>query len=216
MIAPRFLSDNQRETMKAQMILTRFVGFAMGAVAVLTLPSIAWAHPIKTAGGSELWQGLAHPLAGWDHFCAMTAVGLWAAQRGGRAMWIVPVTFLATMALGSALAFNGVRMPLVEAGIATSLLVLGIFVAATVRLRLALGMALVSVFAIYHGHAHGTEVPAFAFSSAWLAGFVASSTGVLAFGVVLGWMAQGNWRSVQLVRLFGGVVAICGVCICIM
>jgi len=131
------------------------------AIAFLALPVLASAHPGHD--GHELtWDfsgGFAHPLSGWDHLLVMIAVGLWAAQLGGHARWLVPAAFAGVMALGAALGEEGVTFPGIEQGIAASVLVLGLLIAAAVRLPVTAGAALVGVFAIFHGLAHGAEMP---------------------------------------------------------
>src|ERR1035437_488964 len=125
-------------------------------LALVFIPSLAQAHPGHNPGWAN---GLLHPVSGLDHICAMIAVGLWAAQRSGRAIWIVPLTFVSVMALGGLLGMNGVRVPLVEQGIAASVLVLGLLIAAAVRLPLAASVLVVGIFAVFHGYAHGAEMP---------------------------------------------------------
>src|SRR5262249_38289281 len=126
--------------------------------ALLLLPTAAFAHPaIGDAHGFV--QGLAHPLGGFDHILAMVAVGVFAWQLGGRALWAVPTTFVLVMALGGILGITGVAVPGVEIGIAASVIVLGAIVAFRVKASVALAMGVVAVFAIFHGHAHGTEMP---------------------------------------------------------
>jgi urease accessory protein len=152
------------------------------------LPVLVQAHP-GHEGHDVTWDfagGFAHPLSGWDHLLAMIAVGLWAAQLGGRARWLVPAAFVGVMALGAALARTGVPMPGVEQGIAASVLALGLLIAAAVRLPLAAGMALVGLFAIFHGLAHGAEMPATTGGLAYGAGFVAATALLHAAGLGLG------------------------------
>src|SRR5438552_13637461 len=122
----------------------------------LWLPSWAYAH-VGPGGSSGFLRGFSHPLTGLDHIVAMVAVGLWAAQRGGRSIWLVPVTFVIVMALGGVLGAAGIALPWVERGIIASVLVLGVLIAAAVRLPLAAATLLVGLFALFHGHAHGAE-----------------------------------------------------------
>jgi urease accessory protein len=126
---------------------------------IFLVPSLAQAHPGMPGHTHGFSNGLLHPLTGLDHICAMVAVGLWAAQRGGRALWLVPTTFVSIMIVGGILGMGGVGIPYVEQGIAASVLVLGIFIAAAVRLPLAASMVIVGLFAIFHGYAHGAEMP---------------------------------------------------------
>ncbi|MGG5810115.1 HupE/UreJ family protein [Falsiroseomonas sp. CW058] len=124
--------------------------------AALLAPLPALAHP----GGDHLHglaAGFAHPFGGLDHLAAMVAVGLWAGMAGGRARWMAPAAFLGGMAAGGVLGLTGIGVPMVEAGILASLVVLGLMVAAAARLPLAAALPLLAGFGLLHGHAHGTE-----------------------------------------------------------
>jgi urease accessory protein len=192
--------------------MKRFLRFALPAAAALLFPALAHAHPGHD--GHELtWDfraGAAHPLMGMDHILAMVAVGLWAAQLGGRARWLVPAAFVGVMALGGALGRSGVVMvPGVEQGIAASVLVLGLLIAAAVRLPVAASMALVGGFAVFHGFAHGAEMPTAAGGLGYGAGFVTSTALLHAAGVGLGLLA-GKF-SARVPRLAGWGIAAAGV-----
>ncbi|MDE3083773.1 MAG: HupE/UreJ family protein [Verrucomicrobiota bacterium] len=159
---------------------------------ILFFPFIAvpfvHAHP-GHAGHELTWDfsgGFAHPLSGWDHLIAMIAVGLWAAQLGGRARWLVPTAFLGAMALGAVYGQTFGSVPGIEQGIAASVFVLGLLIAAAVRLPVAASMALVGVFAIFHGMAHGAEIPGTASGLTYGVGFVAATALLQAAGVGLG------------------------------
>lgn len=180
-------------------------GRRAGAVLLgLVLASGAQAHPLH-AGGS-LFAGFAHPLLGPDHLLAMIAVGAWSAQLGGRARYALPLTFVSIMAVGAALAVNGVALPSVEAGIAASLLALGLLVAFAARLPLAAGMALVAAFALFHGHAHGAELPAMASAATFAAGFAVATALLHGAGIAFAQLARAH-----AVRIAGAAVAITGV-----
>jgi urease accessory protein len=179
----------------------------LAAAAVLACPVAAQAHP--GGAGHDLLDGVEHPLTGLDHVCAMVAVGIFAAQRGGRAVWLVPLAFIVAMAAGGALGMAGVHVPLVEPGILLSLVVLGLLVAAAVRMPLAACVALVGLFALAHGHAHGTEVSAGASGLAYVAGFIAATAILHALGIAFGLSMQ-RLKYAQLIRLAGAAVAICG------
>ena len=175
---------------------------------LLLLPSLAQAHPGHGAA-SGLASGLAHPLSGLDHLCAMIAVGLWAAQRGGRALWAVPLAFVAVMSLGAIAGLGGQPLPFMEQGIAASVLVLGILIAAALRLPLTASLAVVGVFALFHGYAHGAEMPATASGFAYGAGFVAATAGLHLLGIGLGLLAK-KLATEKAVRYAGGAIAACG------
>jgi urease accessory protein len=157
-------------------------------------------------------SGFAHPLLGFDHILAMVAVGLWAAQLGGRARWLVPASFVGVMALGGALAMAGLRVPFTEEGIMLSLLVFGVLIAVAARFPLAASMAIVGLFAFFHGHSHGTEMPANAVGYAYGAGFVLATALLHAMGVAIGSSAQ-QFVKLPVVRLAGAAVAVAGICL---
>lgn len=130
--------------------------------------------------------GFAHPLLGLDHLLAMIAVGLWAAQIGGRALWLVPAAFVTVMAMGGGRAMFGVGLPMVEVGIVGSVLVLGLLVAVAPRLPLWAPAATVGLFALFHGHAHGSEMPDGSSGLAYGLGFVLATAALHGLGLALG------------------------------
>jgi urease accessory protein len=155
------------------------------AAALTLVPTAALAHPgLGDAHGFA--HGLAHPLGGLDHLLAMVTVGIFAWQLGGRALWLVPGAFVLAMAGGGALAAQGIAVPLVELGIALSVVVLGAIVALGVKAPLAIAMALVGFFAIFHGQAHATEMPLGASPGAYAAGFVLATALLHVAGIALG------------------------------
>ena len=183
-------------------------------LAVFLLPTLAQAHPGFPGHSHGFANGLAHPVTGLDHICAMVAVGLWAAQRGGRALWLVPSVFVSVMALGGALGMAAVPIPFIEPGIAASVLVLGVLIAAAVRLPLPASALVVGVFAIFHGYAHGAAMPGSASGLAYGLGFVAATASLQLSGIGLGLLAQ-RFGSARLVRYAGGAIAACGVYLCL-
>jgi urease accessory protein len=157
----------------------------LAAAASILVPAAAHAH--TSAGGVDgFLHGLQHSLSGLDHLCAMLAVGLFAAQRGGRALWLVPLAFVGAMLLGGLLGASGVALPLVEQGILASVLVLGLLVAAAVRVPMAASVAVVGAFALLHGHAHGTEIPSTASGATYALGFTAAAAGLHLAGIGMG------------------------------
>ena len=180
----------------------------MMAVVALALAPAAHAHTFG-AQGAGFAAGLSHPFVGLDHLLAMLAVGLWAAQLGGRAMLRVPLAFMTLMALGCALALGGLPLPAVETGIAVSVLVLGLLIALAARFPLAAGMLLAGAFALFHGHAHGQELPQAASAFLYSTGFLLA-TGVLhaagaGLGILFSRGVAANW-----VRVMGGGIAAAG------
>jgi urease accessory protein len=178
----------------------------MVAAAAILFPDFALAHE-GVAGG--LASGFAHPIFGFDHVVAMVAVGLWGAFLGQPAMWLLPVVFPVVMAFGGLLGINGVPLPGVEIGIAASAVALGAMVALALRPPLWVAAVLVGAFAIFHGHAHGTELPEAANPLAYGVGFVIA-TGLLHLsGIALGLLAR--WPAgLQAVRVGGGAIACVG------
>lgn len=170
----------------------------------------ASAHAHAGAGLSGGFvSGFLHPVLGWDHVIAMVAVGMWGAFLGAPALWLLPVVFPMVMAFGGALGVLGVPLPAVEAGIALSAVVLGAMVAAAARPPLWLAAVVVGAFAVFHGHAHGTELPEAANPLAYSLGFVIA-TGLLhiagiGFGLLVRW-PQGRLA----VRAGGGAIALAG------
>ena len=175
----------------------------------MTLSQPAFAHEaVGVMGG--LTSGFLHPLFGLDHLVAMIAVGLWGAFLGSPAIWVLPIIFPLVMALGGALGVIGLPLPYVEAGIAGSAVVLGLMVAFAVRPPIWIAALIVGAFAIFHGHAHGTELPQAADPLAYSLGFVVS-TGLLhlagiALGLLVGW-PLGRYA----VRTGGAAIAVAGI-----
>jgi urease accessory protein len=172
---------------------------------LLLVPATASAHTETGAIGGFL-SGFKHPLTGLDHMVAMLAVGLWGAFLGSRAMWTLPVVFPVVMALGGAAGVLGVPLPAVETGIALSGVMLGLLVAFATKPPLWAAAIVVGFFGIFHGHAHGTELPNSANALAYSIGFVVS-TGLLHLcGIAFGLLARWPWGRVA-VRAGGGVIA---------
>ncbi len=184
----------------------------MKKLSLATLLALAAAQPALAHTGGHaatgLAAGFAHPFMGIDHLLAMLAVGLWAVQTGGRALWAVPAAFIGVMVLGAGLGMAGAGLPLVEFGILGSVLVLGLLVAAAPRLPLWAPVAIAGLFALFHGHAHGTEMPEGASGALYGAGFLAATA--LLHGIGLGLGLAMTRRTAPLARVAGGAVAACG------
>jgi urease accessory protein len=173
---------------------------------LLLSPALAGAHITASDLNGGFLVGFLHPLGGIDHVAAMVAVGMWGAQLGAPALWALPVVFPLIMALGGAAGAAGLPLPGIETGIASSGLLLGLAVLCNVRVPLWVAMVPVSVFAVYHGFAHGVEMPAQSQPLLYASGFVLA-TGLLhlcgiAIGLLWRWPA-GQW----VVRASGGLVA---------
>lgn len=175
---------------------------------VLLFPAHAFAH-VERGQATGFITGLQHPWSGLDHVLAMIAVGLWGAQLGNPAMWLLPVTFPMVMALGGTLGLVGVRLPGVEIGIALSAIGLGAAVLFEARPRLGLAAVLVGFFAIFHGHAHGTELPAGANGLLYSIGFVVATGLLHATGIAIGLIHR--WPAGRTaLRWAGAAVALAG------
>ena len=179
------------------------------AFVVLAIAKVAEAHTYG-ATGAGLAEGFGHPLGGPDHLLAMIAVGLWAVQIGGRAIWLVPISFVVMMAFGGLAGMAGIPVPMVELGIAGSVLVLGSLVALSSRMPVWLGMAVVGLFAIFHGHAHGTEMPQAASATLYALGFVLATGLLHAVGIAAGGFGREGLPA-RLVRFSGATIAAVGV-----
>ena len=174
-------------------------------------PALAHVGHVEHSG---FVSGLLHPLTGVDHLLAMVAVGVWAAMIGGRALYAFPAAFVGLMVL-SALAGMGMfgfgsDWPLMEAGIALSVVALGLLVAFNLRAGLALGTTACALFAIFHGYAHGAELPAGAGAVGYIAGFAIATMGLHAAGIALG-MTIARVSTEWVARGAGGVTAAVGV-----
>jgi urease accessory protein len=182
---------------------------ALGIAALaLCMPLLAHAHA-EPGAATGLLSGLAHPVSGLDHVLAMIAVGLWGAQLGRPAIWLLPVTFPLVMACGGFIGLLGIPLPGVEIGIALSAIALGLMVAVAARPPLMVAAALVAFFAVFHGHAHGTELPDAASGVLYSVGFVVA-TGCL-HGVGIGIGLVHRWSLGRtLVRVGGGLVLLAG------
>jgi len=180
----------------------------MVALMVFLLPLTASAHTETGAVGGFL-SGFKHPLTGLDHIVAMVAVGLWGAFLGGRAMWTLPVVFPVVMAMGGALGVMGVPMPGVETGIALSGVILGAMVALAAKPPLWVAAVIVGIFAIFHGYAHGAELPEAANAMTFAIGFVIS-TGLLHLGgIAFGLLTKWPWGRIA-VRAGGVAIMLTG------
>lgn len=165
----------------------------------------AFAH-VEHGEAAGLLTGLLHPVSGLDHVLAMVAVGLWGAQLGMPAMWVLPVAFPLVMAMGGMLGFFGVPIPGVEVGIAASAIVLGIVIAFELRPPLVIAALLVGCFAIFHGHAHGTELPPGQSALLYSLGFVIATGGLHALGIGIGTVHGRPWGR-KLLRAAGAAVS---------
>lgn len=178
------------------------------ALALTLLAGSASAHSGHDTAG--FLAGFGHPFGGLDHLLAMLAVGLYAARQPRRARWVLPATFVAAMLGGAALAGAGVALVGVEAGIAASVLVLGLLIAFVVRMPLEVSVPMVGLFAVLHGHAHLSEMGGGAML-AYIVGFIGATLSLHVLGFAAARMAPATRAGVRLQRLAGGAIAAAGV-----
>ena len=180
-----------------------------GVLAVMLFwTETAFAH-VQKGEAAGLLSGLKHPISGLDHVLAMVAVGLWGAQLGAPAVWLLPVAFPMVMAFGGMLGLMGVPLPGIEYGIAASAILLGIAVMFELRPPLAIAAALVAIFAIFHGHAHGTELPPGQSGLLYSMGFVIATGCLHGVGITIGTVHRWGWGQ-KFLRFAGAVVAMGG------
>lgn len=185
----------------------RRIAVAGGAL-LLAFP--AWAH-VQQGQAAGFLAGLRHPVSGLDHVLAMVAVGLWGAQLGAPTIWLLPVTFPVVMAFGGFLGLLGIPLPGVEVGIAASGILLGTMVAREARPPPWLAATLVGFFAVFHGHAHGTELPAGGSGLLYSMGFVTATGALHGLGIAIGVVHRWGWGR-RALRLAGLLVAAAGIC----
>lgn len=176
------------------------------AIALFLSPAVSFAHAGHDHSG--LMAGLAHPVFGLDHLLAMLAVGLWAAQQSGAARWALPLTFVGSMLIGGLLGFNGLQMPLMETGIAASVLAFGLLMAEAIRLPMLIAITLTAVFPLTHGVAHGLELPELASPWGYAAGFVVATAALHASGYALVRLLP--QAAAPVVRVMGAASALTG------
>jgi urease accessory protein len=175
-------------------------------------PAAALAHPGHDGAGG-LASGLIHPFTGIDHVLAMIAVGVLAAQYGGRAVWLVPTSFLVAMGAAGAVGMAGIPVQFVEAGIGLSVVILGLMIAFQVKPPALVAMAAVGFFALFHGYAHGAEMPNGQAGLSFAAGFLVATAFLLGAGVGLGLLLQRQTLHRRLVQAGGGAMALVGIAV---
>ncbi len=187
--------------------LNSLVGLLVLAGYFVFTPS-AYAH-VQQGQAVSFLTGIEHPWSGLDHVLAMIAVGLWGAQLGKPAIWILPITFPLVMSFGAMMGLMGIPLPGIEIGIAVSAIVLGILILGEVRLKLFVAATIVGCFAIFHGHAHGTELPAGQSGLLYSMGFVMATGCLHAIGIGVGLIHRWPMGKLAL-RGSGGLIAAMG------
>ena len=177
--------------------------------AICLLPGSALAHT-GVGHTTGFGAGFIHPLSGADHLLAMVAVGLWAAQMGGRAAWALPGTFVSMMIAGGVLGMSGVPVPFIEPGILASVVVLGLLIAGAFKLPLVVSGTLVGIFAVFHGHAHGAEMPIAIEAVSYSAGFALATALLHAVGTLAG-IGLRELNREKFTRFAGYVIALGGI-----
>lgn len=162
------------------------IGCSVAAVLAVVTATPAFAHVGASGHVHGFSDGYMHPMMGLDHILAMVAVGMFAAKLGGRALWLVPATFVLMMAAGGALGISQIGLPLVEIGIAMSVITLGGLVAMQLPLSNVAAIAIVAFFAIFHGYAHGSEMPATASVAQFAFGFMLATALLHVIGIAAG------------------------------
>jgi urease accessory protein len=184
--------------MKRTATLTALVIFSLA-------PAFTWAHPQHDGAG--FYAGSLHPFAGLDHLLAMIAVGVWAAQMGGRALWAVPAAFVTSMLVGGMLGFSGIAFPLVEPMVAATVLVAGLLILSGARVSLAYGASLAALFALFHGAAHVADAPVNAALVSYITGFVLTTVLLHLTGIIATLAAHGR---AAVLRVAAAPVALTG------
>jgi urease accessory protein len=188
--------------------MQRRTHFFLAAAGMALLPQAASAH-VGAGTTASFAAGFAHPLGGLDHVAVMVAVGLWAALKGGRALWLWPLAFVSVMVVGALLGMAQIQLPFVEPAILASVVAIGLLVALAVDCPLWVGAAIIAAFAVFHGHAHGTEIPESANGVHYLAGFAAATVLLHAAGLGLA-VACLRGRQPALIRVAGAACVITG------
>ncbi|MEM6186947.1 HupE/UreJ family protein [Shewanella vaxholmensis] len=185
----------------------------MARIGLLLLLTLCWiapasAHEIHSGGG--FMSGFNHPVLGFDHLLAMLSVGMLSTQLGGRAIWTVPLAFVTFMLVGGILGLYAIAVPFVEIGIALSVLLLGLAIAFDRQIPLLFAMPFVGVFAIFHGHAHGAEMPELASPVLYALGFLFGTAVIHLGGVMIGLGMQRMTGQRNLMRVTGAAIAAMG------
>jgi urease accessory protein len=177
-----------------------------GIFIVFLFPDLLYGH-IPLPSDEGFLSGLFHPVLGFDHFLAMLSVGILSAQMGGRAIWKVPLTFVLVMAVGASIGINSIKIPAVEFGIALSVLLLGISLVIKKKLIPIWVMICVAFFAIFHGHAHGTEMPKLVKPVVYAIGFILGTAAIHVLGVLIGIISSHTAKGAEFLRFVGAGIS---------
>ena len=179
------------------------------AALVAAIPALASAHPGHEHTTSFM-TGFMHPMGGLDHLLAMLAIGLWAANLGGRALWAIPVAFVGTMLVGGGLAVAGVQVPFIEQGIVLSVILIGALLVGAARFPIAVCAGIAGLFALFHGAAHGLEMPLNANGAEYALGFAAATALLHIVGIGFA-IIVARFQAPIVTRIMGSLIAVAGV-----
>lgn len=188
----------------------KFLRSILFALFLTAIPTAAYAHDGTNLPLGGFLSGMVHPVLGYDHLLAMLSVGILSAQIGGRAIWTVPATFVGVMALGGLLGLINIGLTAIELGIAVSLVILGLVIAAERKLAIWVAMIGVGFFAIFHGYAHGAEMPETAQPILYALGFLLGTALIHVAGVVIGDISRHYERGKVALRVGGALISLVG------
>ena len=192
------------------MLQNKYLKSFLMALLFAAIPGVAYAHDGTNLGLGGFLSGIVHPVLGYDHLLAMLSVGIISAQIGGRAIWTVPSTFVTVMAIGGILGLMNIGLTVTELGIAVSLVILGLVIAAERRIPTLIVMIGVGFFAIFHGYAHGAEMPDTAEPFLYALGFLVGTALIHISGVVIGDISRHYERGKVILRIGGGLISLVG------
>ena len=192
------------------MLQNKFLKSFLMALLFAAIPGVVYAHDGTNLGLGGFLSGIVHPVLGYDHLLAMLSVGIISAQIGGRAIWTVPATFVSVMAVGGVLGLINIGLNVTELGIAVSLVILGLVIAAERKIPTLIVMIGVGFFAIFHGYAHGTEMPDTAEPFLYALGFLVGTALIHIAGVVIGDISRHYERGKVALRVGGALIALVG------
>ena len=192
------------------MLQNKYLKSFLMAILFAAIPGVAYAHDGTNLGLGGFLSGIVHPVLGYDHLLAMLSVGIISAQIGGRAIWTVPSTFVTVMAIGGVLGLMNIGLTVTELGIAVSLVILGLVIAAERRIPTLIVMIGVGFFAIFHGYAHGAEMPDTAEPFLYALGFLVGTALIHISGVVIGDISRHYESGKVILRIGGGLISLVG------
>ena len=190
--------------------LSRAGAFGAVFIIIACAPIAALAHPSAPGHTQGIINGVLHPLSGWDHLLAMLAVGIWSVQCGRNSRWMLLLAFVSAMVVGGIMGMTWrTQVPMLEQGIASTVLVLGLMLAGSVRVSPIAGSCVVALFALFHGYAHGVEMPETVAGWDYGLGFVLATVAIIGAGILAGQMMQEANKKIP-IRVTGAIIAMAG------